>query len=170
MGRRVARTLFLLAAIAVLSSCAFRRNELPPHYGELAGSWEGTFQGKSVKLNGEEVVIPVTLRLVLTGKNAYLFTLEDSKWIELLPNDFEVDYLGKNIMVWKTHAGKIPKAPGSRWYETYIFAGTLLSRDKILFRWVRVVNNLDVGEHNPDRVFTAGGEGVLDRLDIPDGA
>jgi hypothetical protein len=40
------------------------REQSPPHFGPLEGTWEGTFQGKSTKPDGEEVVFPVTLRLV----------------------------------------------------------------------------------------------------------
>jgi hypothetical protein len=87
-----------------------------------------------------------------------------STWDEILPGQFNVDFLGTNALIYIVHAGRIPTPAGSKWFETYIVAVTARTSNTLLVRWVRCVNNIDTKPDDPDRAFTVDGEGILDKV------
>ncbi|MDB6100974.1 MAG: hypothetical protein JWO52_973 [Gammaproteobacteria bacterium] len=90
---------------------------------------------------------------------------DDSQWKEV-PGPYKVDCLGRNVLVYLIHAGKVPTAKGQKWIETYLIAGTAVTDSKLLVRWLRVVNNVDAPINANDRAFTIDGEGLLERTPI----
>ena len=155
----------LFALLGNLCGCASGlRSPEPRDFGVLAGTWQGSFKALSPTVAGAAVSTDINLRLVFAHGKAHVFTKEKSAWDEILPGEFNVDFLGTNALIYIVHAGKIPTPSGSKWFETYLVAVTAQTSSRLLVRWVRSVNNTDTKADDPDRAFTVDGEGMLDKI------
>jgi hypothetical protein len=137
----------------------------PADFGVLSGTWEGSFQ-VTTQTEYPPYVSEVIIRLVLENGVATLFAKndkDDTEWKDV-PGPYTVEYLGRNVLVYLIHAGKVPKPKGHKWNETYLIAGTAVTDSKLLVRWLRVVNNIDAQLSDNDRAFTIDGEGILERI------
>lgn len=172
VARKLAVIAIATSAFAV-SGCASVRTsttrESVPVLGILSGMWEGSFIAESPTLNCTSIPSTIVLRLVLEQGAARVFVNEESTWKEIEPRRFKVEVLGTNALIYIVHAGKIPTAVGSRWFETYLVAATAQNKEKLLIRWLRVVTNIDVSPDDPDRSFTVDGEGILTKVQLKSG-
>jgi hypothetical protein len=109
--------------------------------------------------------------LVIGGGTARVFVKDDDgSWAEQgAPGDFTIDVLGTNAVIYMLHAGRIQTPQGSRWFETYLVMATMPNDKQLLVRWVRMVNNVDTPEADPDHAGSSDGEGTLKRISAADG-
>src|SRR5882757_4815067 len=138
----LSKPLAILCSIAVAAGCTSLRPpaEQPADVSILSGTWDGSFQ-VATQTEYPPFVSQVTIRLVLESGVASIFAKDDdSQWKEV-PGPYKVECLGRNVLVYLIHAGKVPTPKGHKWIETYLIAGTAVTDSKLLVRWLRVVNN-----------------------------
>jgi len=162
---KILRYIAIIVATSLLTACATdirHDNSLekipapaPIASDNLNGIWEGELTGKG---GGKQ---QIAFRLVLDD-SALIRVFEKNSitgvWAEAMPSNFRGSAFKGNAVIEGTHA-----AQDGTWVETWVFVVTCKSKDVLKVEFVRMVNNTDLPEENPDKAFSYGAEGVLKR-------
>jgi hypothetical protein len=129
----------------------------------LKGSFEGTLPVRSVHSDGKEdsaVSDEVTLRLVFAGEQPRVYLSERGTWMEAKPGSFSARCVGPSAIV---HAIDSARDADGTWVESWVLAVTVRDPEKLLTRWIRMVNNVNLPLTNPSSKFSSEAVGILQR-------
>lgn len=165
-GTQVQPSLVLAAILSCSCATAVPRPQtaLDESCAGLAGSWEGTLSVRGDESKSVAGGNDLRLRLVFAGPQARVFLVEGGSWMEAKSGSFAARCLGPSAIV---HAIDSDRDLDGTWVESWVIAVTARSRDEVLARWVRMVNNLDLPLENRSSKFSFDGLGTLRRVSTP---
>lgn len=167
---RISTILIALAAMFALTGCA----ATPTPGGRAAVSssddprlndqWYGVLATTKSSPEGDKL----TVRLFIDNSEVKVAILDEKGiWQEVMAGLFRISRRGGNAVIQATNSNVSEgtswiQAKG--WYETWVFAVTRQSEDKLQAEFIRVVKNVGFPASQADAAFSYSGTGMLSRV------
>lgn len=127
--------------------------------GAFDSSTDGIWSGELVDAKAPKEKFDVRLRLDNVEVNVYYKT-PAGQWVDVMPGLFVISRSGSNATIHATNSGG---DDDGRWFETWTFVVTKKSTDVMQVEWVRMVNNTDLPDTSPKKIFSQTASGTLSR-------